>query len=406
VTAVAEGGEELETALAELLDHAPDARRDRAAFWGRQFDLGLAWVHFPRGQGGLGADPRAQLVVDAALGAARVPGNWFVNPMGIGMVAPTLVAHGTHLQQERFLRPLFTGEEIWCQLFSEPDAGSDVASASTRARRDGDEWVVDGQKVWTSLGHAARFGLLLARTDPDVPKHRGLTLFLVDMSAPGVEVRPLRQMTGDAEFSEVHLAGARVPDAMRVGAEGDGWRVALTTLMNERVAIGGQTPARGSGLVAEAVRLWAAAPRPDPVRRDQVARVWIEAEVLRLTNVRAKALRARGVPGPAGSIAKLLSTELHQRILAVCMALLGADGLRYESGYAPRHEEGLASLVETQRTFLRSAAYTIEGGTSEIMRNIVAERVLGLPGEVRVDRDVPWSELPRGAARSAGGGTP
>jgi alkylation response protein AidB-like acyl-CoA dehydrogenase len=381
--------------LDELLAHAPDARADLHGFWARQFDLGLAWTHFPEGAGGLSIDPKAQLEVDGALAEARVPGNWLVNPIGIGMVAPTIVAHGTSEQQRRYLRPLFACYEIWCQLFSEPDAGSDVANLATRARRDGDEWVVDGQKVWTSLGDVASFGLLLARTDPDVPKHQGLTMFLIDMHAPGIDVRPLRQMTGDAEFSEIHFSGVRLSDTARVGAIGDGWRVAITTLMNERVAIGGQTMPRGSGLIAEAVRIWGQHPeRHDPVRREHLMTVWVDAEVLRLTNVRARELRARGTPGPAGSIAKLVSTELNQRIMDVCVELLGADGLLYPSGYAP----GVGTLgfaTDAPRGFLRSVAYTIEGGTSEIMRNIIAERVLGLPGEVRVDRDVPWRDVPR-----------
>ena len=362
-----------------------------------QFDLGLAWVHFPVGLGGLGLDPEHQQAVDERLAAFGIGEPFLANPMGVGMVAPTIAAHGTPEQRERFLRPIFTAEEIWCQLFSEPGAGSDVASGSTRAVRDGDTWVVDGQKVWTSLGHLAVFGLLLARTDPDVPKHKGLTCFLVDMHARGVEVRPLRQLTGDTEFNEVYFESVRIEDSMRIGAVNEGWRVSLTTLMNERVAIGGQTPPRGSGPIADALECWAGNPeRHDAVRRDQLLQLWIDAEVIRLTNLRARSLREVGDPGPEGSISKLAQCQFNQRCYSFCVDVLGPRGMLFESGYAPRPtDEALQGVTDTARSFLRSRANTIEGGTSEIMRNILGERVLGLPGDVRVDRDVPWREVPR-----------
>jgi alkylation response protein AidB-like acyl-CoA dehydrogenase len=383
--------------LERLAAAAPDARRDLPSFRGLQFDLGLAWVHFPPGSGGLGLDPQFQRRVHERLAEHGISDGFFENPMGIGMVAPTIVTHGTDEQRQRFLRPIFTSEEIWCQLFSEPGAGSDVASAATRAVRDGDTWVVHGQKVWTSLGHLAAYGLLLARSDPDVPKHKGMTCFLVDMHAPGVEVRPLRQLTGDAEFNEVYFDGTRVEDAMRVGAVGDGWRVSVTTLMNERVAIGGQTPPRASGPIADALAQWEANPeRRSPVRRDELARLWIEAEVIRLTNIRAQAARQVGDPGPEGSISKLAQAELNQRCYAFAVHMLGPAGMLFESGFAPRAAaEAMHGVTDTTRSFLRSRANTIEGGTSEIMRNILGERVLGLPGDVRVDRDVPWRDVPR-----------
>jgi alkylation response protein AidB-like acyl-CoA dehydrogenase len=387
----------LDEHLDALLAKAPQAHDDLHAFWGEQFDLGLAWVHFPVGWGGLGLDPEYQPVVDERLRDAGVPSNFLENPIGIGMCAPTLISHGTEAQKRRYLRNIYSCDEIWCQLFSEPGAGSDVAGCSTRAVRDGDTWRVDGQKVWTSLGHLARWGLLLARTDPEVPKHKGLTMFVADMHAPGVDVRPLRQMTGEAEFNEVYFTGAEIPDHERVGAVGEGWRVALTTLMNERVAIGGHTPPRGSGPIDTAMRTFAEHPeQQSPVRRDLLMRLWIEAEVIRLTNVRAEQLRELGTPGPEGSISKLAQCEFNKRCYSFCVSMMGPDGTLYPSGYELRvGEDSSFNNPDARRAFLRSRANSIEGGTSEIMRNILGERVLGLPGDVRVDRELPWREVPR-----------
>jgi alkylation response protein AidB-like acyl-CoA dehydrogenase len=242
----------------------------------------------------------------------------------------------------------------------------------------------------------ARWGLLAARTDPDVPKHKGLTYFILDMHAPGVEVRPLRQMTGEAEFNEVFMNEVRVPDTFRLGDVNDGWRVALTTLMNERVAIGGGLTARGGGPIGEALRIWRERGLGDPVLRDRLVKLWVQAETLRLTNMRARQLRKAGTPGPEGSVSKLASAELNQRIYELCVDLLGAEGMLYPDGYQMRRPEraGMTSR-DVRWSFLRSRANSIEGGTSEIMRNILGERVLGLPGEPRVDKDVPWSQVPR-----------
>jgi alkylation response protein AidB-like acyl-CoA dehydrogenase len=241
--------------------------------------------------------------------------------------------------------------------------------------------------------------MLVARTDADQPKHKGMTYFVVDMHAPGVEVRPLRQMTGEAEFNEVYLTEVRVPDADRLGDIGDGWRVSMTTLMNERSTIGGgSAPARGSGAIAEAVRLWRASTDRRPATRDRLVRLWCEAEVLRLTNLRAGQNRSAGNPGPEGSIAKLLFAEVNQRIYDLCVDLLGADGL-IDFDYELRRAD-VVGLVgppgSSRKMFLRSRANSIEGGTSEIQRNILGERILGLPGEPRVDKDVPWSQTTRG----------
>src|SRR5438874_7415485 len=251
----------------ELLAAHPPGSTDRKAFLEAQFDAGLAWVHFPEGAGGLGVAPTLQRVVDQALAKAGAPAPDVArNIIGQGMAAPTIATHGTPEQRARYLRPLFSGEEIWCQLFSEPGTGSDLAGLSTRAIRDGEEWVVNGQKVWTTLAHIARFGLLVTRTDPDVPKHLGLTYFICDMQAEGVDVRPLRQLTGDAEFNEVYLNDVRLSDDLRLGNEGDGWRVSMTTLMHERVSIGGGRAKRGSGAIAQAVGVWTSTGCDDPVR--------------------------------------------------------------------------------------------------------------------------------------------
>jgi len=397
MTATAASTEAQVQSLVEQLLAENDPRQvDEVTFLGAQYDLGLAWVHFPVGFGGLGLSPGVQGIVNTMLRAAGAPLDVRRNPIGLGMGAPTVVTHGSEAQKRRYLRPLFTGEEVWCQMFSEPGAGSDVADLATRAERDGDEWVVNGQKVWTSYAHQARWGLLVARTDPDVPKHRGLTYFVVDMHAPGVDVRPLRQMTGDAEFNEVYFTNARIPDAERLGEVGNGWHVALTTLMNERVFIGGDVPPRGSGLIGEAVKIWKERKLDNPAHRDELMKLWIRADVVRLTNERARQMRTVGAPGPEGSTGKLASAELNKDITDFAVTLMGADGLLYGSYEMRRPEPGQDNYSEMPRMFLRMRANSIEGGTSEIMRNILGERVLGLPGDIRVDRVDPWSKLPHG----------
>jgi alkylation response protein AidB-like acyl-CoA dehydrogenase len=389
--------------LVERVDSLVEANRsqldDRVAFRGAQFDAGLAMVHFPEGCGGLGLTRDRQVVVDDAL---RVRGVQYedlrINPIGIGMGAPTVLTYGSDDLKSQHLRRIFTGEDIWCQMFSEPTHGSDVAGIPSMAVRDGDEWVVNGQKVWTTLAHVSTFGMLLVRTNPDVPKHKGLTYFVLDMRTPGVEVRPLYQMTGEAEFNEVFLTDVRVHDRNRLGGEGEGWRVAITTLMNERVALGGGPTPRGGGAISELVAVWRSAREQLPAAtaaayRDAVADLWIRAEVLRLTNQRAKATAVGGAPGPEGSVGKLASAELGKEIYALALELLGPEGMLHAPGYPMVRSSSHPSGVSGR--FLRSRASTIEGGTSEIMRNILGERVLGLPGDVRVDTDVPWRDVPR-----------
>ena len=379
----------------QLLVELPPKETDPVAFLGRQFDLGLAWVHFPEGNGGLGKSPRLQKVINETLVGAGAPIAAFRNVIGHGMGAPTIVTHGTDAQKARYLRPLFTGEEIWCQLFSEPGAGSDVAGLATRAVKDGDEWVVNGQKVWTTLAHLAKWGMLVARTDPDQPKHKGMTYFVVDMEASGVEVRPLFQITGEAEFNEVYFTDVRIPDAERLGDVGEGWRVTLTTLMNERVAIGGGIPTKGAGFIGEAVKVWKKRGIDSPAEKDQLMRLWARAEVLRLTNIRASQLRSVGNPGPEGSIGKAMSADLNKDISAFTVGLLGPEGMLFPSGYTMERPKHAMQWANPQQAFLRARANSIEGGTTEIAKNILGERVLGLPGDVRNDKDVPWTQVPR-----------
>ncbi len=384
----------------DLLGAHDPKSTDQTTFRGAQYDLGLAWVHFPDGFGGLGLQPRVQRHVDRRLREAGVPSPHGTLFFGLSLAGPTVVTHGSDELRKRALRPMFTGEEIWCQLFSEPGAGSDLAGLATRAVRDGDEWVVNGQKVWNTLAHLADRGMLVARTNPDIPKHKGLTYFMVDMHATGVEVRPLRQITGEAEFNEVYLTDARIADADRIGDVGDGWRVSMTTLMNERTTIGGATGSGGgrrATAIQEAVDLWHKRAEQDPVHRDRLAQLWIENEVLRYTNLRAAEAARKGNPGPEGSIAKLALANLNKSTYDFCIDLLGPAGLvDYDFTFKRPEEAGLeAPLGSARKMFLRARANSIEGGTSEIMRNILGERILGLPGEPRMDRELPWSQVPR-----------
>ncbi|RZQ65743.1 acyl-CoA dehydrogenase family protein [Amycolatopsis suaedae] len=391
------GADRLRELVAELLAAHDPATTPRLEFLRARFDAGLAWVHFPAGLGGLDAPRSLQAVVDAELAAAGAPDN---DPrrigIGLGMAAPTILRFGSEENKRRFLRPLWTGEEVWCQLFSEPGAGSDLAALGTRAVRDGDDWVVTGQKVWTSSAHTARWAILVARTDPDVPKHQGMTYFVCDMTAPGVEVRPLRQITGEAEFNEVFLTEVCIPDAHRLGEVGEGWKVAQTTLMNERVAIGGSAVPREGGMVGVVASAWRDRPElRTPELHDRLLRLWVEAESVRLAGVRLRQQLAAGQPGPEGSAMKLAFAELSQKLAGLEVEFLGEDGLRYDDWTMRRPEIVDFTGREAGYRYLRAKGNSIEGGTSEILRNIIAERVLGLPAEPRVDKDVAWKDLPR-----------
>ena len=386
--------------LQELIDFRNDDQ-DIREFWGKQFDLGLAWVQFPEGAGGLGLNPKYQLLITETLRNEGISQqNKIANILGIGMGAPTIVEYGTPKQISKYLRPMFTTEEIWCQLFSEPGSGSDLASLSTKAVDDGDGYLVNGQKVWTTLGHLAKWGLIVTRTDPNVPKHRGLTFFIVDMESEGVDVRPLRQITGEAEFNEVYFTDVKIPKENMLGAVGDGWRVSLAILMNERVAIGGNVRERGSGAPGHLVQLWKDNDLDDPVTKDKLVSLWIEQEAVRLTNMRAIENREKGTPGPEGSTSKLYEAEINKSSYEFGMEMLGNEGLLYPRGYELTQPElnfdnETFGFTDTQSLFLRSRANSIEGGTSEIMRNIIAERVLGLPSETKLDKDKAWKDTPR-----------
>jgi alkylation response protein AidB-like acyl-CoA dehydrogenase len=357
----------------------------------RMGEAGWATPTWPAEYGFLGLSGSQAKVVNEELARWRVPRSF--NIIGIGMGGPTIMHWGTDEQKQRLLMPMAKHEEIWCQLFSEPGSGSDVASLATRAVRDGEEWVVNGQKVWTTLAHIARWGLLVARTDPDKPKHKGLTYFIVDMKAPGVDVRPLKQITGDAEFNEVFFTDVRIPDSMRLGPEGEGWGVATTTLMNERAALSGAGSAGGDNVGGGPVDALVASARrtgawEDATLRQRLVQALIEGRVIKMTNLRSASARKAGhQPGPEGSITKLFQAEYNQRLQDLAVDVLGPAGM----AWTPDAE----STAATVRGFLRSRANTIEGGTSEIMRNILGERVLGLPREPSVDRDIPWKDVKR-----------
>ncbi len=337
----------------------------RRAWQRRLHDDDWAGVSWPKEYGGRGATLVEQAIYNEELGRAQAPST--ANVLGLAMGGPTVIAHGTEEQKQRYLEPILSAEEIWCQGFSEPEAGSDLASLKTRAVRDGNEWVVTGQKVWTTLAHHAKWCMLVARTDQEAPRHKGLTYFLMDMEQDAVQVRPLRQITGEAEFNELFIEEARIPDENIIGGEGNGWAVAITTLMHERatLAFGLQIRVKITlgELLAEARESGAAA---DPVIRDRLAQLYIESEVLRLNALRGlSAIMRTGVPGPEGSLGKWQWADVNQALTELAVELRGGRAVLDDDRWTYR--------------FLRARANSIEGGTTEILKNIVAERVLGLP---------------------------
>lgn len=376
-------------------EHDP-ATTHRLDFLRARYEAGLAWVHFPIGRGGLDLPRTLQPMVDRELAQVGAPdNNPDANVIGLGIAAPTINTFGTEWQKSRYLRPLWTGEEVWCQLFSEPGAGSDLAAIATRAVREGDTWVVNGQKVWTSGAQNARMAILVARTDPDLPKHQGMTYFLCDMNDPGIEVRPLRQLTGEAEFNEVFLTDVRIPDAQRLGATGEGWKIANATLNNERMTIG-SGPLREAGMIGVVTELWRT--RPDlrtPELHSRLMRLWVETEAARLAGQRLSQKLAAGQPGPEVSVVKLLFAKLSQQLSGLELELLGEEGLRYSDWTMVRPEKVLLTGRDAGYRYLRAKGNSIEGGTSEILRNIVSERVLKMPSEPRVDKDIPWRKVAR-----------
>lgn len=361
--------------------HREPEGAERLAFfrdWTRRlYEAGFVGLTWPREYGGHDAPLTHHVILLEELGRSGAPEH--IGPIGFGMAGPTLLAHGTAEQKARYLRPILTGEEVWCQGFSEPGAGSDLAALSTRAELDGDEYVVSGQKVWSSFAHFADFCLLLARTDPSAEKHRGLTYFILPMHAEGVEVRPLRQITGDAEFNEIFLDGVHVPAANVVGRPGDGWNVAITTLMHERANLAVMLTVRLEVTLSRLIDLAMRTRRDgrrtadDPLVRDRIAELWTELQALRFTNYRAlSTMLATGIPGPEGSTVKIAWAETNQRVTRLALEIEGPYAM--VSGGPHAVENGL-----WQRLQLRSRGNSIEGGTTEILRGIIAERILGLP---------------------------
>lgn len=371
----------------DLLAKFPPASTDPKVFLGEQFDRGLAWVHFPEGHGGLGLNPKLQKLANEKIYAAGGPNPMYRNPIGHGMCGPTVVAWGSDEQKSRYLRPLFTGEEIWCQLFSEPSAGSDVAGLKTRAVRDGDDWVINGQKVWTSGAHYSDYGILLVRTDPKVPKHKGLTMFIVNMKQAGVETRPIHQASGGREFNEVYFTDVRIPDADRLGEVGAGWKVALVTLMNERLAVGG-SPGPDWGEIMAYAR--DAGSMSDQAFREKLADWYVAAQGYKLTKFRTQTALSRGeTPGPENSIGKIITANHLQDICNSAIDMQDHYGIINESDRMP-------SEAVFQQSFMWAPGLRIAGGTDEILKNIIAERVLGLPQDVRVDKDLAFDQMKSG----------
>jgi len=387
-----------------LADHPRPTGRELA-------EAGLVVPHWPAPYG-LGADPVHQLIVDDELTRAGVRRP--VNPIGIGWAGPTILYGGSAEQQERYLRPLLAGEEFWCQLFSEPGSGSDLANLGTRAERDGDEWVVNGQKIWTSGAQYAKFGILIARTDPNVAKHKGVSYFVCPMDAPGIEIRPITEMTGGHTFNEVFFTDVRIPSANLVGREGDGWRLAKVTLGNERISLSSGGVLWGNGPTAldfiDAARR--RGPIEDPMLRRRVADLYIEHTLLDLIRLRTVSARLRGEqPGPEASIRKILADEHGQHVMNLAKDVLGPTGMLTgeAAAFVPGTDTHDLSPARPSNDladpawhdgFLFSAALTIGGGTGEVQRNIVAERVLGLPHDVDVTAGLSWSDAQKAGARA------
>ena len=365
---------------AELIPRAKAWQAKKAA-------AGFAGITWPKKWGGRGASPIQQVIYNQEEAGYLVPRGVF--EIGLGMCIPTMMAYAAPEHLERYVGPALRGEEIWCQLFSEPSAGSDVAGLRTRAERDGDDWVINGQKIWTSGAHFSDYGILITRTDPNVPKHLGLTMFFLDMKSPGVEVRPIKQVSGASNFNEVFFTDVRIPDAQRLGKVGDGWKVSLTTLMNERLAVG-DAPGPDIEDIFALVRdleLDGAPAIRNAAVRDKLADWFVQAQGLKYTKFRTITALSRGqTPGPEASITKVVSATKLQDIASFGMDLLGMAGGVMDPEIAPMN-------AWFQEALLYAPGMRIAGGTDEILRNIIAERVLGLPGDIRVDKDLPFNQL-------------
>ena len=364
----------------------------QAKVWQKQkYDAGWACLGWAPDFGGRGASAIEEVIWRQEESQYDLPANFFL--IGQGMIGPTLMAWASDEDKARFLPPLASGEEVWCQLFSEPAGGSDLAALRTRAERDGDDWVINGQKIWTSGAHYSDYGVIVVRTDPTVPKHKGLSYFYVDMKAPGVEIKPIKQLTGDSDFNEVYFTDVRVSDGQRLGEVGQGWQVSLTTLMNERAAIGGSFGQMDVSLamsVAEEVEIDGRPALEDAAVRARIANWYVQEAGLKYTGYRSLTALSRGaLPGPENSIGKLVGAPKMQAMSSYLMDLLGASGAIADESLAAK-----AGII--QRAYMGAPGLRIAGGTDEIMANIIAERVLGLPQEPRLDKGIPFNEVPTG----------
>jgi alkylation response protein AidB-like acyl-CoA dehydrogenase len=383
-----------------LADHAPqhensseeDFLTAARAWQMEKYEAGWACLRWPKEYGGRDASPVEAMIFAEEEARYALPAGPFM--IGQGMAAPTLMSYATQEQKLRFLPKLASGEEVWCQLFSEPAGSSDLAALRTRSEKDGDDWVINGQKIWTSGAHFSDFGILVTRSDPNVPKHMGLTYFFLDMHSEGIEIRPIKQISGQSNFNEVYFTNVRIPDAQRLGSEGDGWRVALTTLMNERAAIGGGGGAMSFDTafnLAQQLELDGSPAINDRAIRDQLADWYCKEKGLEFTGARAQSALSRGdLPGPENSIGKFVGAKKGQDIASFCIELMGMAGIAMDGNEL--NPDGLFPLG-----YLGAPGGRIAGGSDEIMLNIIAERVLGLPQDIRVDKGIPFNEVPTGA---------
>jgi acyl-CoA dehydrogenase len=363
----------------------------RAKEWqAKKADAGFAAITWPRKWGGRGGSPIEQVIYNQEEANYAVPRGAF--EIGLGMCIPTMMVYATPQQLERHVRPALRGEEVWCQLFSEPAAGSDLAGLRTRAERSGDDWIINGQKIWTSGAHFADFGIIVTRTDPGVPKHQGLTFFFLSMKSPGIEVRRIKQISGTSNFNEVFFTDVRVPDSQRLGNVGDGWKVSLTTLMNERLAVGDAPGPDFDDIftLARSLELEEGPAIRNPAVREKLADWYVKTVGLKYTKFRTMTALSRGqTPGPEASITKLVSASKLQEIASYGIDLMGMTGAVMDREIAPME-------AWFQEALLYAPGLRIAGGSDEILRNIIAERVLGMPGDIRPDKDVPFRELKSG----------
>ena len=368
----------------------PDALRRAKEWQAKKAAAGFAGITWPKDWGGRGGSPMQQVIYNQEEAQYLVPRGVF--EIGLGMCIPTVMKHGTEAHRKRYVGPALRGEEVWCQLFSEPAGGSDLAGLRTRAERDGDHWIINGQKIWTSGAHFSDHAIIVTRTDPNARKHDGLTMFVLNMKSPGVEARPIKQISGTSNFNEVFFTDVRVPDSDRLGKVGEGWKVALTTLMNERLAVG-DAPGPDVDDIFELARsldLDGEAAIKSPAVREKIAEWYVKAQGLKYTKFRTITALSRGqTPGPEASITKVVSASKLQEIASYGMDLLGMSGAIMDPELAPMQ-------AWFQEALLYAPGMRIAGGSDEILRNIIAERVLGLPGDIRVDKDLPFNQLPTG----------